>query len=243
MVESPGANPPAISSNSVGSPASGHAAAVRVGSSQFDPDVLRAIAVLNDGIRVDWGQYALDVVKDCADGVKRELFSIRRPSSLDLYGCSALVTIVYLVNTATPQPPRWTARGPQIRHFTYQVLTRLDEADKLRRLAVDSWRYMHAVQQVVLQPPPHKQMSNSLPPPHFPTVPSSSLPQVVVETGIAPAQTNPQGTTCDLCPNQEASEPNSPQDLAHIDGITVGNVELSPGLISSPSNHDQEHDA
>jgi hypothetical protein len=81
---------------------------VRVGSSQFDPDVLRAIAVLNDGIRVDWGQYALDVVKDCADGVKRELFSIRRPSSLDLYGCSALVTV-----HSTRTPFACTPRTPQ----------------------------------------------------------------------------------------------------------------------------------
>jgi hypothetical protein len=62
----------------------------RVGCTQVDPDVLRAIAVLNDGTRVDWGQYAFDVVKDCADAVKRELFVVRRPSSLDLYGCSAL---------------------------------------------------------------------------------------------------------------------------------------------------------
>ncbi|OQU79196.1 hypothetical protein SORBI_3008G108950 [Sorghum bicolor] len=109
----------------------------RVGSTQVDPDVLRAIVVPNHDTRIDWGLYAFDVVKDCADSVKRELFSVRRPSAIELYGCSSLVTITYLMNTASPQPDRWAAMFPQIRHFTHPVLSRLDELDKVRRLSVD----------------------------------------------------------------------------------------------------------
>ncbi|KAG0525337.1 hypothetical protein BDA96_06G047400 [Sorghum bicolor] len=86
------------------------------------------------------------------------------------------------------------------------------------------------------------QIPHSIPPPHFTSDPSSSVPQVVVQTGTAPAQINSQGETCDSLPNPEAPEPISQQELTHIVASNVGNVQVSPTLIPSQRIQDQERD-
>jgi len=71
------------------------------------------------------------------------------------------------MNTVSHRPHRWAAPGPQIRHFTYPVLTRLDEADKPRRLSVDSWRYLHALEQVMISLPLNHTSTAKTRPHHF----------------------------------------------------------------------------
>jgi len=111
-----------------------------IASAVVDDAVIEAVLHTEKISNFDWAQHSLNVMKDAAEDMKRQLSGVIAVDKLRIYGCTLFLTVFYLERCTLQIPRNINHDIPLVWNFTAKFIRESLARDMPRRETMDSWK-------------------------------------------------------------------------------------------------------